>query len=202
MGLKERKERDKEQLRQAILTAAEEMFVKEGFENVSMRKIARKIEYSPTTIYLYFKDKEELFCCLLEEYFAKLKRIMNQNKNLEDDIETSLKKGMVDYIKFGVENPNYYKLAFLANPNFKAEYYLIEGLIGTEVFLNLKNMVTEAIRRKIFKDLDVDLVTQIIWTMNHGITSLLITNPNFPWVDKEELIQQTVEATFKGFTIS
>ena len=56
MGIKERRAREKEQLRRQILSAARELFVNEGYENVSMRKIANKIEYSPTTIYLYFKD--------------------------------------------------------------------------------------------------------------------------------------------------
>ena len=57
MGIKERRERQKEHLREEILEAARELFLKEGVENVSMRAIAKRIEYSPTTIYLYFKDK-------------------------------------------------------------------------------------------------------------------------------------------------
>ena len=64
MGVKERREREKESLRQDILDVAREMFATEGYESVSMRKIADKIEYSPTTIYLYFKDKNELFYAL------------------------------------------------------------------------------------------------------------------------------------------
>ena len=61
MGIKERREREKDNLRQAILDAAGELFVNEGFENVSIRKIAHKIEYSATTIYIYFKDKKDIF---------------------------------------------------------------------------------------------------------------------------------------------
>ena len=57
MGVKERRAREKEQLRRQIIAAARELFVNEGYENVSMRKIADKIEYSPTMIYLYFKTR-------------------------------------------------------------------------------------------------------------------------------------------------
>ena len=60
MGVQERREREKKELKQEILDAARDLFVREGFENVSMRKIAEKIEYSPTAIYLHFKDKEAL----------------------------------------------------------------------------------------------------------------------------------------------
>ena len=71
MGIPERKERAREDLRKRILAAAEELFVREGYEKVSMRKIARRIEYSPTTIYHHFKDKAELFACLLEGYHGR-----------------------------------------------------------------------------------------------------------------------------------
>lgn len=72
MGVKERKARQKRFLRQEILDAASELFVKEGFEHVSMRRIAEKIEYSPTTIYLYFKDKAELLEEVCQETFTRL----------------------------------------------------------------------------------------------------------------------------------
>ena len=68
----ERRAREKEDLRQEILDAARELFIREGYDAVSMRKIADKIEYSPTTIYLYFRDKSELFDCLSEQAFGKL----------------------------------------------------------------------------------------------------------------------------------
>ncbi|MFX8778120.1 helix-turn-helix domain-containing protein, partial [Acinetobacter baumannii] len=60
MGINERKEKQKLELKRLILDASMKLFVEEGFENVSIRKIADLIEYSPTTIYLYFKDKNEI----------------------------------------------------------------------------------------------------------------------------------------------
>ena len=72
MGIPERRERARGELRARILAVAEELFVREGYENVSMRRIAARIEYSPTTIYHHFKDKAELFACLLEGYHGQL----------------------------------------------------------------------------------------------------------------------------------
>src|SRR5260370_42086235 len=72
MGVQERRARQKEGVREEILDAARALFVKEGYEHVSIRKIAGKIEYAPGTIYLYFRDKAEILHRLCEETFSKL----------------------------------------------------------------------------------------------------------------------------------
>src|SRR5579862_2814760 len=72
MGIKERQERDREAVSRAILDAARELFVPEGFQNVSIRKIARRIEYSPAAIYGYFPSKDDIFFPLAEEGFRLL----------------------------------------------------------------------------------------------------------------------------------
>jgi len=70
MGVRERRARQRKFLRQEILDAASELFVRNGFENVSMRSIANKIEYSPTAIYHYFRDRAELLDQVCQETFA------------------------------------------------------------------------------------------------------------------------------------
>src|ERR671939_111330 len=99
MGPKQRRAREKEILRQEILDAARELFVNEGYENVSMRRIAEKIEYSPTTIYLYFEDKAALLFAICEETFAKLaKKLETIVRQTQDPVE-ALKKGCRAYIE-------------------------------------------------------------------------------------------------------
>jgi AcrR family transcriptional regulator len=72
MGIKERQERDREAVRRAILDAARDLFVTEGYGNVSIRKIAERIEYSPAAIYSYFPSKDDIFFALAEEGFRLL----------------------------------------------------------------------------------------------------------------------------------
>src|SRR6058998_1532911 len=72
MGIKERQERDREAVRRAILDAARDLFVNEGYQNVSIRKIAERIEYSPAAIYSYFPSKDDIFFALAEEGFRLL----------------------------------------------------------------------------------------------------------------------------------
>src|SRR5213593_3337786 len=72
MGIKERQERDREAVRRAILDSARDLFVSEGYDNVSIRKIAERIEYSPAAIYGYFPSKDDIFFALAEEGFRLL----------------------------------------------------------------------------------------------------------------------------------
>src|SRR5262250_505658 len=72
MGIKERQERDREAVRRAILDAARDLFVTEGYRNISIRKIAERIEYSPAAIYSYFPSKDDIFFALAEEGFRLL----------------------------------------------------------------------------------------------------------------------------------
>ena len=119
MGTKERRAREKEQLRRQILSAARELFVNEGYENVSMRKIANKIEYSPTTIYLYFKDKADLLDSACQQTLLDLLNTLELlNRDKSDPVETLRKSGKA-YVEFGLKYPQDYKLTFVVRPQFQ-----------------------------------------------------------------------------------
>ena len=200
MGPKHRREREKEALRQDILDAARELFVKEGFENVSMRRIAEKIEYSPTTIYLYFEDKAALFMAICEETFAKLANQMATIAKSSDDPVEALRRGCRAYVDFGLKYPNHYRVTFINHPNLQLGpgHPLQEGTEGHRCYDNLRKGVAECIRQKRFHVEDVEAVTQIIWAAGHGVTSLLITKPHFPWADKDKLIDLMIVTYIKG----
>src|SRR5207244_10630367 len=81
MGIKERHERDRQAVRRAILDAARDLFVSQGYQNVSIRKIAERIEYSPAAIYGYFPSKDDIFFALAEEGF----RLLSSPASVRDD---------------------------------------------------------------------------------------------------------------------
>ena len=199
MGIKERKDQEKEKMRKLILDAAGEIFAGEGYENASMRKIADKIEYSSTTIYLYFKDKRELFNSLIQNIFGEfLKLIEESTADYREDPEKAIKKGMRTYVDFGLKYPNHYKVAFMTDTKVSPENYQREDDIGQMALNNLRTLIQECVKQNVFPELDIELTTQLLWTINHGVTSLLITYPNYPWVDKEKLICGTIETAIKG----
>ena len=113
MSVKQRRQREKENLRQEILDAAREMFAAEGYQSVSMRKIADKIEYSPTTIYLYFKDKNDLLKQICDETFAKLgQKLGSKGKKHKSHLE-GLREGLRAYVEFGLKHPKHYEVTFM-----------------------------------------------------------------------------------------
>ncbi|HTZ31817.1 MAG TPA: TetR/AcrR family transcriptional regulator [Methylomirabilota bacterium] len=201
MGVTERKARQKNFLRQEILDAASELFVKEGYENVSMRRIAEKIEYSPTTIYLYFRDKAELLEQVCVETFARLSQVLSRIQEQPGDPIERLKRGLVAYIKFGLENPHHYRATFMLklHVHFDEEKYRQPDSPGMQAFGFLRSRVHDCVSAGKFKNADVELVSQTLWAGVHGLTSLLITfEKGFPWVGREKLIHSMVDTLVAG----
>ncbi len=200
MGTRERREREKEALRQDILDAARELFVSEGYENVSMRKIAEKIEYSPTTIYLYFKDKGDLLYHICEETFAKLVATQEKIVRKYDDPVVALKEGCRAYVNFGLKHPDQYRLTFMMSlwetPEMDGHPY--EGSMGQKAFGFLVQGVTRCVQQKKFRKVDIEATSQAIWMAIHGATSLLITDQEFPWVERHKLIGHLIDTLIIG----
>ncbi|MBM3771925.1 MAG: TetR/AcrR family transcriptional regulator [Acidimicrobiia bacterium] len=115
MGIKERQGRDRETVRRAILDAARDLFVSEGYGNVSIRKVAERIEYSPAALYSYFPSKDDIFFALASEGFDLLGASPAGPGTL-DDQSTPLKRlrrTVWRLYEFSVEHPEYFSLMFL-----------------------------------------------------------------------------------------
>src|SRR5262245_13887112 len=112
MGVTERRERERQETRTKILDAARELFAELGYEAVTMRKVAERVEYSPTAIYFHFKDKESLMRELCEIDFGSLAHQFQKIAREKDPIERLRKIGHA-YVAFGVDFPNHYRLMFM-----------------------------------------------------------------------------------------
>ena len=200
MGVKERKLRQKKFLRQEILDAASELFVKEGYENVSMRRIADKIEYSPTTIYLYFTDKAELLEQVCYETFSRLSQHLTRILEQPGDPLERLRRGLIAYVHFGLENPHHYRASFMMPrpEGFDHAKSLRPDSPGIQAFDFLRRSVFDCISAGKFHSQDAELISQTLWCGIHGVTSLLITHQVFPWVGKEQLIGSVVDTMLDG----
>src|SRR5438876_8995721 len=105
MGIKERQERDREAVRRAILDAARDLFVSEGYANVSIRKIAERIEYSPAAIYGYFPSKDDIFFALAEEGFHLLSAPAHEDPAAPLD---QLRHAFWRLYEFSKQHPEYF----------------------------------------------------------------------------------------------
>jgi AcrR family transcriptional regulator len=202
MGIAERKAREKEELKQEILDAARELFVREGYESVSMRKIADKIEYSPASIYTYFKDKDEILDCLCEETFAHLHaHKLAALQEMKGDPLDLLKKGMETYIRFGLDHPSDYIVTFILKTPLheKAEHCATrKAEAGQRCFGDFRNAIHRCMEEGKIKNADLEETSQALWAGIHGLTALLINRPAFPFVERDRLIQRTIEILVRG----
>lgn len=189
MGVKERREREKDELRGRILDAARELFAKEGYEAVSMRRIAEVIEYSPTAIYLHFADKEALFHELCRNDFSKLAQVFATLSNIADPVERIRQSGR-QYIRFAVEYPHHYRLMFMTPIHQSAadcaaiEKEPSRGDPDRDAYAFLHHAVSEAVAHGRFRPelTDTELLTQTLWAGVHGVAALAVTHAQDPWI--------------------
>src|SRR5262245_28043168 len=188
------RERYRHELRRAILDAAREAFVRHGYEGVSMRQLAEKVGCSHGNLYLHFKDKQSLFDCLVEESFQKFAdglRQVPESARRGDPVEFLRKAGRA-YVAFGLANASAYEFAFiLRRPGERPRKPHV-------TYERLRSLVERCSQGKRFRRMDVDTASQALWAAGHGITSLLILRPAFPWADRDRLIGQVIDAAVDG----
>lgn len=204
MGVKERREREREALRTKILDAARDLFAREGYEAVTMRRIADAIEYSPTAIYLHFADKEALIRELCETDFLALAKAFQRIAKEPDPFERLRKIGHA-YVDFALDHPNHYRLMFMTPPPVRSvEAREIErGNPQQDAYAFLKATVTEAVAAgRLRPELeDVELLSQALWAGVHGVVSLHVTKGADDWVDwrpAKKTATLVIDATLRG----
>lgn len=173
MGITERKEREKAEVRKMILDAAMELFIKEGYDGVSIRKIADKIEYSPGSIYTYFEDKDSIFYELHLEGFEILYQKQLSAQSINDPRERLIAHGRA-YIEFALENQQYYDIMFIEREPEEIIRKMKNWDYGDRSFDLLKRNISECQSAGMFKDQNLDSVSFLLWSTVHGIASLVI----------------------------
>ncbi|MEM9052523.1 MAG: TetR/AcrR family transcriptional regulator [Bacteroidota bacterium] len=171
MGIAERKERERTELKSRIMGAARQLFTEKGYENTSMRNIASVIEYSPGTIYHYFKDKGEIFHALHAEGFTELGQKMVILDSVPNPMERLKAMGKI-YIEFAMENPEMYGLMFIESAPLEFLEAEKNWKEGETVYRGLENTVADCIQNGYFEGHDVEPLTYMFWSTVHGMVSL------------------------------
>ena len=204
MGISERRERERQEVRRKILDAARELFAAEGYDAVTMRKVADAIEYSPTAIYLHFPDKETLVRELCAEDFLTLAKAFQRLGREPDPVERIRKIGMA-YVDFGLKHPNHYRLMFMtASPHPPGEEKaLSKGNPDEDAYAFLVATVAQAIGAERLRPehRDPHLVAQLLWSGVHGVVSLRIARGDDRWLEwkpARKVAQALVDAQLRG----
>jgi AcrR family transcriptional regulator len=193
----------KESVRRVILDAARELFVCEGYGNVSLRKIARRIGYTPMAIYVHFRDKSEILDCICEESFDCFRANAERLDRLGLPPRERLAAGLRAYVDFGLEHPHHYQLTFMTPP-CGGESLGRRKEIGQDCYQRMRQRVALCIAQEgewgeaAIDSPEVELASQTIWTAIHGLVSLLIARPEFQWLERERLIDSVIEGALRA----
>jgi AcrR family transcriptional regulator len=199
MGVAERRDRQREEVRRKILDAARELFMAEGSERVTMRRIALAIEYSPTAIYNHFEDKDALLNSLCEDEFGRLLSLLATGSRPRSAVAWIRQLGL-GYARFGLGYPNHYRFMFMTPGAFGRDHR--PSAPAQQAFGLLRSAVKKAIDDGEFRKADVDAVAQVLWSSIHGAVALLVTfrRDRFPGAPaKADLVERVVENGIRGF---
>ncbi len=173
MTIKERRESEKKEMRGLILETAIKLFLEEGYEKVTLRRIAGKIDYSPATIYSYFKDKNDILFALHAVGFEKLDAKQQGYQSIKDPWKRLKKRGEV-YLSFAMKNPEYYDLMFIMRGPAKKMREKKNEASGFRSFEMLKKDIQECIDAGYTIKTSAEVMAFAFWSFVHGIASLII----------------------------
>jgi AcrR family transcriptional regulator len=192
----DRRTAEKAALRRQIMEAAAELFGTAGYENVSMRKIAQRIGYTPMAIYLYFKDKNDLLDCICEEAFLQLYRLLERLKASAATPLDGLRGAIKNFIDFGVKHPHHYRATFLAAGRAQGSMPRRDAIrLRTR---NLLREIVAAFMGAEATDEQVEIATQIVIIAGNGFCALSISNPDFPWSPRGLVIEGLIKTIAQG----
>jgi AcrR family transcriptional regulator len=206
MGLKERREREKADVRERILDAARELFARDGIEAVTMRAIANAIEYSAPVIYSHFADKQSLIQELCYRDFRALAQAFGKIGRIEDPIDRLRRIGEA-YVDFALEHPSQYRFLFMTPKPAGAQDMMLQGEMKgnpeEDAYGFLSNTVAEGITAGCFRPeyRDVEELAQMVWATTHGIVSLQLAKADCPWIewrDARTTANKLVDAVLRG----
>ncbi len=201
MGIKERKMKEKDILRNKILSAVNELITSGGFEELSMRKIAEKIEYSASTIYRFFRNKDELLGIIADSTYKELSGKFNKLKPEETKDSLEMLKMLIrEFINFSLKRPNIYRLyvhlcTLKVNDN---RMYEEIGGNSYRIFASWQNRIEDLIRTGRLKHTSSISLILLIWHTTDGFIINRINQPGLPWQSDREEIDKLINMIFNG----
>jgi AcrR family transcriptional regulator len=202
MRLKNKRLQYKEEFRAEVISAGRILLLDEGYEGLSMRKLAAEIGCSPPSLYLYFKDKDALVKEICE----------SDNNQLLEDLEDfaqdesskpidRLRKALLFCHDFSAKNPNQYRMAFfspLTNSGIPKDLMQKDSVVK-QSYIIFRSMVQNCIEADELMDKDIDMLTHALTTSMHGFNIMLLHNKHFPRLDRAQLAAIFVNGLLDGY---
>lgn len=198
MGIKERRVAEREHIRKKIFDAASDIIITEGFEKISIRKIANKIEYSPGVIYNYFKDKDEIVKLIIAENIQRICDSMLSLNIQKMEPKTAVELGLTKFATAMLENSQQYKAIMLSGMNlllFKEDSSDIDELRGL-----LIKVLNKGKTSGIFDIQNEEITSMLLIAAIFGLINTLIQEKIEDEITQSMLIEKEVEILVRGIS--
>jgi AcrR family transcriptional regulator len=198
MGIRERQSRERETVRRKILNAARTLFLNEGYANVSMRKIAEQIEYSPGAIYSYFTSKEDIFFALAEEGLQFVRAHCAAASHGDSPLER-VRETLWRFYTFSKEQPEYFSLIFVdsAVPRISRDWERFSSM--RELRADIEHDIQQCIDDGLFPGAEsASTLFRILWTAAYGAAVFRLSHRLAPGEDSDALAHDLLDVTFAG----
>lgn len=184
-------------LRGEVLHAAMDLLRETGDEgSVSLRAVAERVGVTVPSIYLHFEDKAALMDAVCGEVFELLHVVMKEASEGASDPLDALHRQGVAYVRFALANPEHYRIVMSRTPDgLDPAEEVVSGAFGY-----LLESVVACTRLGVFEGDPVELGLRL-WAAAHGIASLLIAKPAFPWPRVDEVVERTMHAAGLGLAV-
>jgi AcrR family transcriptional regulator len=192
----QKRARSRDSVRAVLIQAARDVLSEEGYEGLTIRRVAERAEYSLGSVYGYFADKDDLLYTLVRDDFI---RLTEQLRAIRDRAEgaAAVREMLLSYVRMGLEQPQSYEIMFMLKPQLASRNASDEDM-DEHAYSIFRGCIVAAIRRGEFRREHPDVLAQMLWASVHGLVSLRLTLPDFPWQDIERLAVALVEAELRG----
>jgi len=192
-----------EQLREEILAAAETILISTNDQSaLSIRAIASAVGVTPPSIYLHFSDRNDLVFAVCERQAAQLDRAMDEAaEGVGDPWERIRRRGWA-YLRWGLDNPEHYRILMMSRPDCTPERFADERLADTAGLVPVAECVRLAVGEQAAGALEPMETTKLLWMMIHGMVSLVISKPGFPFGPVEDLYDRMFGLARRGLGLA
>ena len=188
-------------LREEILDVSKEILIREGFSKMSMRRIAKQANVSATSIYLHFKNKDDLLLTLIEESIDNLKSALIEVLDSSADLINQLELIAHRYVEYALQNPQEYEIIYMVRPEEMPKYPKEKFRDVRSAYELIAEIIREGERKEHIEVEDSLISAYTLWAQIHGVVSVILNKRLDTRIPQDQFINQAIEHIVKGFII-
>lgn len=188
-------------LRDEIVEISKELLLKDGFSKISMRKIAKRADVTATSIYLYFKNKDELLLALIEESIQNLNRMLVDALDPQAGPIEQLEALAMAYTSYAFDNPQEYEIIYMVRPEEMPKYPKEKFQQVRKTYEILADIIQRGKEKELFDVEDPLISAYTLWAQIHGVVSVVLNKRLDTRIPRELFLDQAIDHIIQGFVI-